>query len=160
MKAEGAKLAAFSEPARIWFLENFAVPTPVQEQGWKQIAEGSHSLLVAPTGSGKTLAAFFWAIDRCSRPDPGEPATSGASAPGTKILYISPLKALAVDVERNLRAPLVGILRTAERLGQTATPLRIDLGPPRPALLVSAALPLASALGQPLEHGLTPRPLR
>jgi len=118
--ADPAKLAAFSKPARRWFLENFAEPTPVQTQGWNQIAEGSHSLLVAPTGSGKTLAAFFWAIDRCSR-------TQTAEVPGTKILYISPLKALAVDVERNLRAPLVGILRTAEQLGEAAVALRIDV---------------------------------
>jgi ATP-dependent Lhr-like helicase len=97
---------------RAWFTASFASPTPVQAAGWSAIAAGEHSLLLAPTGSGKTLAAFLWAIDRLGRA-PEEPD------PRCRVLYISPLKALAVDVERNLRAPLVGVSQAAARLGAT-----------------------------------------
>ena len=101
--------AAFSPAVRAWFDASFAAPTPVQAEGWDAIARGEHALLLAPTGSGKTLAAFLWAIDRL--------ATSPAPAsPQCRVLYISPLKALAVDVERNLRAPLIGIHHAAERM--------------------------------------------
>ncbi|TRY19692.1 ATP-dependent helicase [Tessaracoccus rhinocerotis] len=111
MTSEHDALARFSGPARSWFREVFSSPTPVQSAAWDAIAQGHHALVVAPTGSGKTLAAFFHALDRLStRPKP--PGT------GTRVVYLSPLKALGVDVERNLRAPLVGIRRTAERLGQ------------------------------------------
>ncbi|MEM6992125.1 MAG: DEAD/DEAH box helicase [Myxococcota bacterium] len=99
----------FSPATRDWFQASFAAPTPVQEQGWPKIASGEHSVLIAPTGSGKTLAAFLWCIDRLTREGPGKP--------GVKVLYVSPLKALVYDVERNLRAPLVGIARTAELRG-------------------------------------------
>jgi ATP-dependent Lhr-like helicase len=104
---------AFSEPARRWFDATFAAPTPVQREGWRHIAAGEHALLLAPTGSGKTLAAFFWCIDRLGSERPG--ARDGA--PGVRVLYVSPLKALVHDVERNLRAPLAGIARAAEALG-------------------------------------------
>ena len=93
-------------------------PTPAQAQAWNAIADGHDTLVIAPTGSGKTLAAFLWALDRLAdltRPA-GQPRES--AAPGTRVLYVSPLKALAVDVERNLRTPLTGIARIAERRGQ------------------------------------------
>src|SRR5919198_3259359 len=94
-------LDLFSPAARAWFAGTFASPTEVQEGGWRAVAEGSHTLMCAPTGSGKTLAAFFWCLDRLSV-EPPEPASERC-----RVLYVSPLKALAVDVERNLRAPLV-----------------------------------------------------
>ena len=103
-------LAAFSEATRTWFREAFVEPTRAQELGWPAISGGSHTLIHAPTGSGKTLAAFLWCIDRLMTEEPPEGKT-------VRVLYISPLKALAYDVERNLRAPLAGIRRTAERLG-------------------------------------------
>jgi len=103
-------LDRFSAPAREWFAQVFAEPTPVQTRGWAAIAAGAHSLLVAPTGSGKTLAAFFSCIDRL-----GQRAED--AAPGVRVLYVSPLKALVYDIERNLRAPLVGIARQAAVLG-------------------------------------------
>lgn len=100
-------LAEFSEPTRRWFAGTFAEPTPAQAQAWAAIAAGEHTLVVAPTGSGKTLAAFLWAIDRLTA-EPGS---------GTRVLYVSPLKALAIDVERNLRTPLAGIARIAAQDG-------------------------------------------
>ncbi|MGB8022072.1 MAG: DEAD/DEAH box helicase [Candidatus Nanopelagicales bacterium] len=99
---------AFSEPTRAWFRGAFTVPTEVQARTWREIQAGRNVLAVAPTGSGKTLAAFLWAIDRCLRPRTG---------PGVRVLYVSPLKALAVDVQRNLRAPLAGIAHQAVELG-------------------------------------------
>ncbi|MDH6236630.1 ATP-dependent helicase [Cryobacterium sp. CG_9.6] len=107
-------LDRFSPATRAWFDAAFPAATAAQLGAWEAISGGAHALVVAPTGSGKTLAAFLWAIDRLAlTPSPGaseEPAS-------TRVLYISPLKALGVDVERNLRAPLVGITRAAERLG-------------------------------------------
>ncbi|MCX4247691.1 Lhr family helicase [Paraliomyxa miuraensis] len=110
---------AFSPATRAWFEQSFEGPTAVQVQGWPRIAAGEHSLLLAPTGSGKTLAAFLWCIDRLIRvPERGA---------GVKVLYISPLKALVYDVERNLRAPLRGIARTAELQGRPVLPPRVDV---------------------------------
>ncbi|MXV99001.1 MAG: DEAD/DEAH box helicase [Acidimicrobiaceae bacterium] len=106
-------LAAFSEPTRAWFSSAFSEPTPPQVEGWPAIAAGDHTLVCAPTGTGKTLAAFLWAIDRLMAPG------QAASDSGTRVLYVSPLRALAVDVEKNLRAPLHGIQLAAERLGTT-----------------------------------------
>ena len=103
-------LDRFSEPVRTWFATTFAEPTAAQEQGWPAIAAGDHTLILAPTGSGKTLAAFLWGIDRLMNTSPPE-------TPGPRVLYISPLRALAVDVEKNLRAPLQGISLAGERLG-------------------------------------------
>ena len=103
-------LKAFSPPVRDWFAASFAEPTRAQRLGWNAIAEGQHSLILAPTGSGKTLAAFLWALDRLS----AEPAPEATAR--TRVLYISPLRALAVDVEKNLRAPLAGIEHAADRL--------------------------------------------
>ncbi|MCA1711829.1 MAG: DEAD/DEAH box helicase [Actinobacteria bacterium] len=101
----------FSPPVRAWFDTSFPAPTPAQEQGWPAISDGQHTLILAPTGSGKTLAAFLWAIDRLtSEPVPERDLRC-------RVLYISPLRALAVDVDKNLRAPLRGIALAAERLG-------------------------------------------
>jgi ATP-dependent Lhr-like helicase len=105
-------LKHFSAVTQTWFAEAFAEPTPAQTGAWQSIAAGRNALVVAPTGSGKTLAAFLWALDRLSttpRPDDKRHRC--------RVLYVSPLKALAVDVERNLRAPLAGIRSTAGRLG-------------------------------------------
>ncbi len=104
-------LAAFSEPTRAWFTSAFAAPTAPQAEGWPSIAAGDHTLVCAPTGTGKTLAAFLWAIDRLMSQD------TAVAGEGTRVLYVSPLRALAVDVEKNLRAPLHGIRLAAERLG-------------------------------------------
>src|SRR3990170_1795540 len=103
---------AFSEPVRQWFTTTFGEPTAAQAQGWPAIAGGRHSLILAPTGSGKTLAAFLWGVDRLMT----EPAPEERTA-RTRLVYVSPLRALAVDIEKNLRAPLAGIRLAAERLG-------------------------------------------
>lgn len=98
-------LSHFSTPVRDWFRATFSAPTAAQEGAWESIRNGNNTLIIAPTGSGKTLAAFLWALDALHREH--EVGTAG----GTRILYISPLKALGADVERNLRAPLTGITR-------------------------------------------------
>jgi ATP-dependent helicase Lhr and Lhr-like helicase len=96
------QVAGFSARAQDWFERAFAGPTAAQSQAWPAIASGEHVLVAAPTGSGKTLAAFLWALDRLA----GQPRADGA---GTRVVYVSPLKALAYDIERNLRVPLRGI---------------------------------------------------
>lgn len=111
---------SFSEPVRRWFDDSFSGPTRVQELGWPLLASGGNALLVAPTGSGKTLAAFLWAIDRLSLA--GEPA-----APGVRVVYVSPLKALAYDIERNLQAPLMGVVEEARGLGAPVRPVGVDV---------------------------------
>ncbi len=123
----GRVLDRFHPQVATWFEEVFAAPTPVQEQAWKSISEGENTLVVAPTGSGKTLAAFLWSLNSMVN-RAGQQAlhfddnaalqrsTQGTRA-GVKVLYISPLKALGVDVENNLRAPLTGIARVAQRMG-------------------------------------------
>ena len=98
-------LSHFSAPVRDWFRATFSAPTAAQEGAWESIRNGNNTLIIAPTGSGKTLAAFLWALDALHREH--ETGTAG----DTRILYISPLKALGADVERNLRAPLAGITR-------------------------------------------------
>ncbi len=111
-KAVAAALQHFQPAVRHWFTESFASPTPAQNQAWPAIAAGEHTLLLAPTGSGKTLAAFLVAIDRLMFRSVAPDAPAGVG-----VLYISPLKALAVDVERNLRAPLAGVRAVAQRDG-------------------------------------------
>ncbi|OBF03495.1 ATP-dependent helicase [Mycobacterium sp. ACS4054] len=106
-------LSRFSATTREWFTSTFAGPTTAQAQAWDAIADGDNTLVIAPTGSGKTLAAFLWALDKLAS-DPAGPADKPR---GTRVLYVSPLKALAVDVERNLRTPLAGLTRIAERHG-------------------------------------------
>jgi ATP-dependent Lhr-like helicase len=108
-------LSPFSPAVAEWFRGAFEAATPAQAQGWASIAAGRHTLIHAPTGSGKTLAAFLWCLDRLTvEPRPVRTKT----APGTvRVLYVSPLKALIYDVERNLRAPLAGIRLAAQRLG-------------------------------------------
>lgn len=105
-------LAPFHPAVRAWFEETLGQPTDVQAQAWPRIGAGETTLLLAPTGSGKTLAAFLSAIDRLARSD--EPAPKAR----LRVLYVSPLKALAVDVEHNLRAPLRGITEVARRRGE------------------------------------------
>jgi ATP-dependent Lhr-like helicase len=109
-----------SPPTQAWLAELFPAPTEIQRRGWPAIATGQHALLIAPTGSGKTLAAFLAAIDACA-------ALPLDAPPGVRVLYVSPLKALVYDVERNLRAPLVGIGRMAERLGHAPHPVRVAI---------------------------------
>jgi len=114
-------LASFSEPTRTWFQAAFAAPTPAQVGAWQAISAGRNALVVAPTGSGKTLSAFLWSVDRLAttpRPDKKQRC---------RVLYVSPLKALAVDVERNLRAPLTGIRHTSDRLGVPAPDITVGL---------------------------------
>ncbi|HEU4319058.1 MAG TPA: DEAD/DEAH box helicase [Acidimicrobiia bacterium] len=109
-------LDAFSPATRTWFEASFHAPTRAQEDGWPAIAAGDHTLIHAPTGSGKTLAAFLWTLDQLLT----EPVPDRAER--CRVLYISPLKALAHDVDRNLRAPLAGIRHAAGRLGGDPLP--------------------------------------
>ena len=106
-------LKPFSAPVRTWFETSFVAPTEPQTLGWPVIATGANTLILSPTGSGKTLAAFLWGLDRLmTQPVPEREAR-------TRLLYLSPLRALAVDVEKNLRSPLRGITLAAERMGET-----------------------------------------
>lgn len=115
-------LDTFSPATRNWFTGAFSAPTPAQEGAWGAIAEGSDVLVVAPTGSGKTLAAFLSALDTlASTPPPAE------SRKRCRVLYVSPLKALAVDVERNLRSPLTGIRQESVRLGLPEPEVRVGI---------------------------------
>src|SRR5437773_2188799 len=104
-------LALFLPPVRAWFHAHLGTPTPVQAQGWPEIAAGRHTLLLAPTGSGKTLAAFLACLDGLWRQEPVKP--------GVQILYISPLKALNNDIYRNLQVPLQGVADAARAMGFT-----------------------------------------
>jgi ATP-dependent Lhr-like helicase len=112
-------LERFSPATREWFRSNFAAPTAAQAGAWDAISSGRHTLVVAPTGSGKTLSAFLWALDRLATEPPPDKAKR------CRVLYVSPLKALAVDVERNLRSPLVGIGHAATRLGLAKPEVRV-----------------------------------
>lgn len=120
----------FSPATREWFTGTFGAPTPAQEGAWEAISRGDHTLVVAPTGSGKTLSAFLWALDRLSstpRPDDVDRRC--------RVLYVSPMKALAVDVERNLRSPLVGIKHASARLNlaEPAVDVAVRSGDTTPA---------------------------
>src|SRR3954466_6907860 len=123
-------LDQFSPAVRDWFEAAFAAPTPAQEEAWPAIASGEHVLISAPTGSGKTLAAFLWGLDRLSR----EPADH------PRLVYVSPLKALSYDVDRNLRAPLRGIgadLSVAVRTGDTPQRERAAMRRTPPDILIT-----------------------
>jgi ATP-dependent Lhr-like helicase len=123
-------LDVFSPKTRAWFDGAFASPTPAQELGWPKIASGKHTLIQAPTGSGKTLAAFLYGIDRLTD-EPGE---------GLRLLYVSPLKALNYDIERNLRGPLAGLdskLRVAVRTGDTPQRDRAAMLREHPDILIT-----------------------
>ena len=122
MSAVHPALERFSEPTRAWFAAAFAEPTAAQVGAWEAIGAGRHALVVAPTGSGKTLSAFLWSLDRLLSSE--RPADRTRR---TRVLYVSPLKALAVDVERNLRSPLTGIRHTGERLGQQVPELTVGV---------------------------------
>ncbi|MFC4139551.1 MULTISPECIES: ATP-dependent helicase [unclassified Microbacterium] len=113
----GDVLDRFTPATQDWFRGAFAAPTSAQAGAWDAISAGKHALVVAPTGSGKTLSAFLWAIDSVFRERASAADSAPDGLPRTRILYISPLKALGVDVERNLRSPLVGIGQSARRLG-------------------------------------------
>ncbi|MBA2240920.1 MAG: DEAD/DEAH box helicase, partial [Solirubrobacterales bacterium] len=152
--AQDDPLRTFSPRVRSWFERVFEEPTPAQAAGWPAISSGKNALISAPTGSGKTLAAFLWGIDRLSRlpdPDPGrakKDADFTGLGTGTRLVYVSPLKALSYDVERNLRAPLRGVgspisigLRTgdtpqAERQAMRRTPPDILITTPESLYLM------------------------
>ena len=136
-------LDKFHAPVSAWFRDVFVEPTVVQNQAWEAISTGHNALVVAPTGSGKTLAAFLWALSELTRgsflQESPNPATAKSSTKksaakksstqkaGTRVLYISPLKALGVDVDRNLAAPLAGIARTASAMEETVAPVRVGV---------------------------------
>ncbi len=148
-------LERFTPATRAWFEATFAAPTQAQLLGWDAISRGEHTLLCAPTGSGKTLAAFLWCLDQLIQRPPVEAAarTPGQSAIGNRsvsVLYVSPLKALSYDIERNLRAPLAGLriaasregmalpdIRVATRTGDTATKEREDIRRNPPDILIT-----------------------
>ncbi|MFP3987520.1 ATP-dependent helicase [Streptomyces sp. E11-3] len=118
----GKALDSFSPATRSWFTGAFSAPTAAQEGAWRAIGEGSDVLVVAPTGSGKTLAAFLSALDSlASTPPPADPKKR------CRVLYVSPLKALAVDVERNLRSPLTGIRQESVRLGLPEPEVKVGI---------------------------------
>ncbi len=148
---------SFSEPVRRWFEQTYPAPTRVQREGWPVLVRGRNALLVAPTGSGKTLAAFLWAIDRLSFgpgqdsgdrtgqdlgdgdgdragdcagdavPREAEGAAAKDRTAGVRVLYVSPLKALVHDIERNLREPLAGVRRAARKVGRPVRPITVDV---------------------------------
>src|SRR4051794_3970079 len=128
-------LSAFSPATRDWFTRAFAGPTAVQEQAWPAIATGEHVLISAPTGSGKTLAAFLWSLDRLAATPRAEDDTTGI-----RVVYVSPLKALSYDVERNLQAPLRGIgadIKVAIRTGDTPQKERAQMRRTPPDVLIT-----------------------
>jgi len=145
--AKTDSLAPFSAPVRRWFESSFEDPTPAQAGGWEAISGGANALICAPTGSGKTLAAFLWGIDRLSRaadghltPDIGGKSFTRRLGDGVKIVYVSPLKALSYDIERNLRAPLRGIgadISVGLRTGDTSQKERRAMRKTPPDILIT-----------------------
>src|ERR1700759_4993477 len=130
-------LEQFSPRTREWFAGAFTEPTPAQAQAWPAIASGEHVLISAPTGSGKTLAAFLYAIDRLAN-DPDRP--SDPKQRSTQLVYVSPLKALSYDIDRNLRTPLRGIgadLQVAVRTGDTPQKERAQMLREAPDILIT-----------------------
>jgi ATP-dependent helicase Lhr and Lhr-like helicase len=148
-RLESDPLAPFSAPVRRWFEASFEAPTPAQAGGWRAISGGSNTLICAPTGSGKTLAAFLWGIDRLARPVPPAdgpktetrlPFPAHRRGSGVRIVYVSPLKALSYDIERNLRAPLRGIgadLSVGLRTGDTSQAERRAMRKSPPDILIT-----------------------
>ena len=151
---EGSGLELFSAPVRHWFADAFGAPTAVQGEAWQAIARGENALVIAPTGSGKTLAAFLWAIDALM----GEKARVAEAGEkwvrGVRVLYVSPLKALGADVDRNLQGPLSAIselaavesarrgakapeIRTAMRTGDTPADERRKIARNPPDILIT-----------------------
>ncbi|HEX4670490.1 MAG TPA: DEAD/DEAH box helicase, partial [Solirubrobacterales bacterium] len=125
-------LAPFSAPVRRWFEASFEAPTPAQAGGWEAIAGGANALICAPTGSGKTLASFLWGIDKLAR--------SPQLGSGVRLVYVSPLKALSYDIERNLRAPLRGIgadISVGLRTGDTPQSERRKMQKTPPDILIT-----------------------
>jgi ATP-dependent helicase Lhr and Lhr-like helicase len=125
-------LAPFSAPVRRWFEASFEGPTPAQAGGWDAISSGANALICAPTGSGKTLASFLWGIDKLSREDD--------RGNGVRLVYVSPLKALSYDIERNLRAPLRGIgadISVGLRTGDTSQKDRRAMRKTPPDILIT-----------------------
>jgi ATP-dependent Lhr-like helicase len=125
-------LAPFSAPVRRWFEASFEGPTQAQVGGWEAISGGANALICAPTGSGKTLASFLWGIDKLARAE--------QLGTGVRLVYVSPLKALSYDIERNLRAPLRGIgadISVGLRTGDTSQKDRRAMAKTPPDILIT-----------------------
>jgi ATP-dependent Lhr-like helicase len=153
-KAKASKksdpMAPFSAPVRRWFEASFEGPTPAQAGGWEAISSGEHALICAPTGSGKTLASFLWGIDKLARSD--------SLGTGVKLVYISPLKALSYDIERNLRAPLRGIgadISVGLRTGDTSQKERRAMAKEPPDILITTPESLYLMLSSSVREILT-----
>src|SRR4051794_20063634 len=143
-------MAPFSAATRRWFEASFEGPTPAQVGGWKAISSGEHALICAPTGSGKTLASFLWGIDKLAR--------SSDLGTGVKLVYISPLKALSYDIERNLRAPLRGIgadIAVGLRTGDTPQKERRAMAKEPPDILITTPESLYLMLSSAVREILT-----
>ena len=152
--SEAEAMASFSRSVRTWFAATFGAPTAVQERAWAAIAQGENALVIAPTGSGKTLAAFLWAIDRLMGQKAAAAARGEKWPRGVRVLYVSPLKALGADVDRNLQGPLAAIselvaaeaardgakapeVRTAMRTGDTTAEERRKIARNPPDILIT-----------------------
>jgi ATP-dependent Lhr-like helicase len=147
---ESDPLAPFSPATRRWFEASFEGPTPAQTGGWEAISSGEHALICAPTGSGKTLASFLWGIDKLARSD--------SLGTGVKLVYISPLKALSYDIERNLRAPLRGIgaeIAVGLRTGDTSQKERRAMAKTPPDILITTPESLYLMLSSSVREILT-----
>jgi len=148
--AKSDPLAPFSAPVRRWFEASFEGPTPAQAGGWEAISSGEHALICAPTGSGKTLASFLWGIDKLARADD--------LGTGVKLVYVSPLKALSYDIERNLRAPLRGIgadISVGLRTGDTSQKERRAMAKEPPDILITTPESLYLMLSSSVREILT-----
>src|SRR5215203_2730711 len=148
--AKSDPLAPFSAATRRWFEASFEGPTPAQTGGWEAISSGEHTLICAPTGSGKTLASFLWGIDKLARSD--------SLGTGVKLVYISPLKALSYDIERNLRAPLRGIgaeISVGLRTGDTSQKERRTMAKEPPDILITTPESLYLMLSSSVREILT-----
>ncbi|MGN6202188.1 MAG: DEAD/DEAH box helicase, partial [Solirubrobacterales bacterium] len=143
-------MAPFSAATRRWFDASFEGPTPAQAGGWEAISSGAHTLICAPTGSGKTLASFLWGIDKLAR--------SKELGTGVKLVYVSPLKALSYDIERNLRAPLRGIgadVAVGLRTGDTPQKERRAMAKEPPDILITTPESLYLMLSSSVREILT-----